>query len=1191
MIFFATSLFAEKVEVDKALKVAQNHVYGNAQLRSAQDEGIKLVYTATNNPSLRSSEKQDETVYYYVFNVKENNGFVIVSGDDIAIPILGYSTTGTYDSKNLPPAFSYWMECLQKEIDYGIQQNIPQSAEAKLKWDTYLQGTAPAVRYAAGDAPLIQTMWNQGAPYNNACPEGTLTGCVATAMAQIMKYHNWPARGTGILPGYTTSQYTIADINLDTEPAYEWNNMLDDYSGNPTDAQKQAVATLMYHCGVSVEMNYGLRESSAITNNIGKALPVYFGYDKGIQGKSRASYTDREWHAMLKTEIDAARPVVYSGSGSGGHAFICDGYDDSNNTFHFNWGWGGWADGYFATDALTPDRNNFNSDQSIIINIKPDEGGKKVYEMAIIDGYNFIPSTTTVDRMERFTVGVPLKNAGVTDFSGRIDFSLMDESETLVGDIGSFSLSLKAGYFFTPPDFPSLGCIVPSHVKAGTYRICAYAQQSDDVMSRTLVKIPIDAPDVFITVNDVTLLESELVLSDYNPDKAISITPAELKAGESINVTCIVYNQGRYDFYGTLKLGLYKDDALVQVIEEKEEPIRMKSISYNWIRFNNASLPAAGNYKLRLYAKEETGTEKLVGDRDDAKNNIDITITEATPVTTYTISYATFTGGRLSVDKNPAEAGETITVTATPHSGYELGALSYYTGNASETTSVAGTGNIRSFLMPADNITLTAIFRETAGQQAEAPVISSHPESRTVTINTDVTLSVTANAPDNGTLTFQWYENTANNANGGVPITGATNETYSPPTATIGTKYYAVVVTNTKGESTATTTSHTATVTVTEPDTEEPTIEVFAITIATMTNGTVRATPASAEEGEAVTLTISPLQGYELSSITARQTGASATVSLSGAGNTRTFTMPAYDVTIEATFAKTQEQEEIEALEKARTAIEGGTFFAAQMVANVDESLRTWLVNTLNTLFGQAHGIQFRSATLMDAEVTLTSVTPAIAGTEENPEGTNGSFTFTVTLTNGNNNATTQQTTGVIIATPYSGIEVKSIEMLNLSELTVYINNTGNVETGRLTFTLSGTDAEWFTLLPATLDNLGTGGEAEIVITPKAALANRKYTFTLTATAEGMEPVSITITYDTSATGTEEIQVQTLQAIATASGLYISGLIPGETFSVYNLLGQLSYKGKATVSEQYINLRNRGIYIITNGNKTVKAIY
>jgi hypothetical protein len=1625
MIFFATSLFAEKVEVDKATKVAQSHVYGNVQLRSAQDEGIKLVYTATGDPSLRSSGNQGETVYYYVFNVKENDGFVIVSGDDIAIPVLGYSKNGTYDAQHLPPAFSYWMECLQKEIGYGIQQHLPQNAETKQKWDAYLQGTAPALHYAAGDAPLIETKWNQGAPFNNSCPViggQTLTGCVATAMAQIMKYYEWPEqRGTGTLPGYTTStaKYSIAGIDLAAEPAYNWGNMLLNYSGNPTEAQKQAVATLMYHCGVSVEMDYGVEGSGAISNYIGKVLPIHFGYDKGIQGKSRSSYTDDQWHTMLKTEIDDSRPVIYSGDGTGGHAFICDGYK-SDNTFHFNWGWGGSLDGYFATNALKPSGNNFSYNQSIIINIKPDAEGAKVYEMAITNGHNFISTATTpVDRGAKFTIGVPMENAGVADFSGNIYLVLVDGSENPVCDLGHFDLELPVGYFYSSPN-KYANCVVPPTVDAGTYNIRAYAQANDET-TRTLVKIPVGTEDVSITVNDYTLPDnSELALYDpKNLGKAFAITPAEPKAGEAISVSFSVVNIGNGEFYGTLKLGLYKNDMLVQVIEEKEL-LQLSSLTYFNQTFSNASLPEAGNYKLRLYAQAVTGVEKLVENNGDAKNDVDITIT-GPPVTTYSISIATFNGGGLDVDKDQAEAEETVTVTATPDPGHELSSLSYYINNPSETTSIPGAGNTRTFTMPASNITLTATFQETADQQAvktaqslieggtytvlqtEAndetavktwlanainglpgmnetgltinagtitisgfvaavagtadtpdgsdgnftftvslqkgnsttitsdlrvgtitavgftvaaePVISSQPAtSTTVTLNTPVTLSVTASAPDNGTLSYQWYENTENNAVSGTSIPDAINEDYSPSTSTIGTTYYYVIISNTiqneggpstatatsfiaevtvnalvnaetpsvsgpedvtaneggnvsllvdatvddnghltyqwfsndedknsggtlineatkskysfsattagivyyyvevtntndaatgvktakatskaakvtinalvnaetpvitghptgdnvdiddnitltvtteavndggiltyqwfsnitntnsngtlidgatsykylpptatvgtmyyyvevtntneaatgaktakatsntaavtvvnpslinaevptistqlqnysvsigdnvkltvaakvndngklsyqwytgggaingattdtyepstatagstqyyvivtntnnevSGTKTATATSNTATVTVTDPnpgpgpdpDPEPPT--VFAITIATMTNGTVSANPASSAAGETVTLTITPAQGYELSSITVRQIGASTTLPLGGTGNTRTFTMQAYDVTIEAAFTKTQQQEEIEALGKVGTAIEGGTFLVAQMVANTDEPLSTWLVNTLNALFGQSQGIQFRSATPMDAEVTLTSVTPAIAGTEENPKGTNGSFIFTVTLNNGNSHITTGQVSGVIIAKPHASIEVKNVGMFSLGGSAVRITNTGNVETGKLAFTLSGTDAGLFSLTPATLNNLETGGEAEIMITPKEAFTNHAYTFTLTATAEGMEPVSINITYNTSVTATEETRTQTLYATATASGLYISGLIPGETFSVYNLRGQLFYKGKATASEQYVNLRDRGVYIITNGNKTVKAIY
>ncbi|MDR1161874.1 MAG: C10 family peptidase, partial [Tannerellaceae bacterium] len=574
MIFFATSLFAKKVEVDKAAKVAQSHVYGNAQLRSAQDEGIKLVYTATGDPSLRSSGNQGGAVYYYVFNVKENDGFVIVSGDDIAIPVLGYSANGTYDAQHLPPAFSYWMECLQKEIEYGIQQHTPQSAETKQKWDAYLQGTASALHYAAaGNAPLIETKWAQGAPFNNSCPEiggQTLTGCVATAMAQVMKYYEWPEqRGTGALPGYTTStsQYTITGINLDTQPAYDWDNMLNSYSGVPSPIEQQAVATLMYHCGVSVEMDYGVSASGAFSNNIGKVLPIYFGYDKSIQSKPRVSYTDDQWHAILKAEIDASRPVIYSGrdGSQGGHAFICDGYK-SDNTFHFNWGWGGYADeGYFVTNALDPDIYEFNLDHSIIINIMPDEGGAKIYEMKLIAGESFTPSMHVVSKGEMFTVSIPLENAGVTDFSGTIYIALVDDSENVLCYIGNHtSIDLEAGSLFGGPYYPSATCVIPSTVNSGKYNIRAYAQAKDET-TRTPVKMPIGTgDDSYITVNVIPLDDFSLLTFANSGAKAFDITTGEPKTGESINVSFSVGNAGAGDFFGTFRLGLYKDDVLVQ---------------------------------------------------------------------------------------------------------------------------------------------------------------------------------------------------------------------------------------------------------------------------------------------------------------------------------------------------------------------------------------------------------------------------------------------------------------------------------------------------------------------------------------------------------------------------------------------------------------------------------------------------
>jgi hypothetical protein len=489
----------------------------------------------------------------------------------------------------------------------------------------------------------------------------------------------------------------------------------------------------------------------------------------------------------------------------------------------------------------------------------------------------------------------------------------------------------------------------------------------------------------------------------------------------------------------------------------------------------------------------------------------------------------------------------------------------------------------------------TAMVTVNALVNAAAPVIISQPQGATVNVGGSVTLSVTVSVSDGGTLSYRWYRNTTNSNSGGTLISGATGSSYSPSTATAGTTYYYVAVTNTNssvnGTKTATATSNTATVTVSIP--------VYAISIAATSNGSVSADRSTAQAGATVTLTVTPAAGYEPDAITVFRTGAESTrveTRCIASLQTYTFTMPAYGVTVRATFRKTQAQLDREAVEAAKAAIEGGTYRVAQATANDAASVKTWLIHTLNVLFGQSFNIQVRStaANPIDAEVAVKALTPAIAGTETTPAGINGSFRFTVTLTRGQATVTTAETPGVIVATPYAVTPVKRIELLPLGGTTVRILNTGNVETGDLTLTLTGVHAGSFTFSPASPGSLPAGGEADIILTPDAILTPGAYTLTLTVSADGLTPVSVEITYTVMPVGTESIETPALRAIVTGEGLRITGLIPGEMLSVYSIQGQLIYRRDAmhgVSTEQRVPLRVRGLYIVVSGERTVKVIY
>lgn len=342
--------------------------------------------------------------HFYIFNNTSGPGFVMVSGDDCAIPILGYSGTTNCKTGELRDNVLSWLGYYDGTIGAAVQNGEVATAEIAEQWNGLRAGYLPEPQSVTIVNPLLATTWDQIAPYNNLCP-GTGTdkayvGCVATAMAQLMKYYNWPTTGTGsnsYISNNGNYNYGTLSANFGAT-TYDWNNMLNSYpyANAGTAAQQNAVATLMYHCGVSVNMSYSPEWSGAYVTDIEiaswypeyptaeKALKNNFKYSPSLTGLAKANYTSAQWTSMLKADLDNGRPVIYDGtdqSGQGGHCFVCDGYDN-NNYFHFNWGWSGWYDGYFQHSNLTPGtggagagNSDYSYNQCAIFGAVPNNGG------------------------------------------------------------------------------------------------------------------------------------------------------------------------------------------------------------------------------------------------------------------------------------------------------------------------------------------------------------------------------------------------------------------------------------------------------------------------------------------------------------------------------------------------------------------------------------------------------------------------------------------------------------------------------------------------------------------------------------------------------------------------------------------------------------------------------------------------
>ena len=346
------------------------------------EKARRVAKTFLNNNGARSTRLRDvsaEANFSNVYVFTTETSFVLVAADDCAQPVLGYSLTSRFDVENMPDNKASWIQQYSEDIHYGIEHQMRASSEILQEWNDLASGNPNTGRATTVVAPLLSTQWSQNSPFNMLCPSNSVTGCVATAMAQVMKYWNYPQHGIG---SHSYVHSTYGELTADFQSTtYDWNNMTNTYSNSSPYTQKLAVATLMYHCGVSVNMNYSPSASGASTTTVPNALITYFNYSTDAHFVSRTGYSDSQWITMLKADLDLSRPIQYEGVGSGGgHSFVCDGYN-SSNYFHFNWGWAGYCDEYYSINNLAPGPNGpgsgstgvYNDYQGAVFGVHPSE--------------------------------------------------------------------------------------------------------------------------------------------------------------------------------------------------------------------------------------------------------------------------------------------------------------------------------------------------------------------------------------------------------------------------------------------------------------------------------------------------------------------------------------------------------------------------------------------------------------------------------------------------------------------------------------------------------------------------------------------------------------------------------------------------------------------------------------------------
>ncbi|WP_300970038.1 C10 family peptidase [Porphyromonas vaginalis] len=364
--------------------------------RPISQQGLQLVSAPVRDAKglqLRSLTGE-EARYYYIYNRGSNEGFVIIAGDDELTPYIGYATTGRFIVEDMPEQLAAFLKACQERIDELV---------SSISYHQALQPTRPRASEPTQIAPLLGNIqWNQSAPWNNQTPvvdgEHTPVGCVAIAYTQVMRYYQWPTQGEGTF-SYTEKR-SDRQHSVDYESTtYDWAHMPERYAdpSQATEEETNALSTLAYHAGVAVEMMYAPRGSGASMPYVDRALREHFRYDKRVSFKNRVNYTQATWEQLLRNELIAARPIVYSGYGHGGHAFVCDGYD-ANGLFHINWGWGGMSDGYFNLNYLVPSDlgigggagGGYSLGQGAVVGIMPDrQGTSQRPESSVVTTWRF----------------------------------------------------------------------------------------------------------------------------------------------------------------------------------------------------------------------------------------------------------------------------------------------------------------------------------------------------------------------------------------------------------------------------------------------------------------------------------------------------------------------------------------------------------------------------------------------------------------------------------------------------------------------------------------------------------------------------------------------------------------------------------------------------------------------------------
>ena len=505
---------------------------------SAVLQDLRLVATS------HYQEQEDVTVpSFYVFNVGEGQGYIIAGADDRIPAVLGYSDQGSFDLDNMPVNMQAWLEGYNHQMEY--LSHHPEAA-------------APRKTVSGGAiSPLIQTKWDQGAPYNNLCPmdgdKRSLTGCVATAMAQIMYFWKYPNYTVAEIPGYTTTSKGLTVSAVVAGTSIDWDNMLLKYNGSETADQQQAVAHLMLLCGTAVQMDYSSTFSGAWGKSLATGLLTYFDYDAATAFESRSGYRTAAWNQKVYDELKAGRPVYYEGESSGsGHAFVIDGYG-GDDYFHVNWGWGGASDAYFLLSILDPNNNSgygasssadgYSFGQGAVFGAQPNTGVLPTVTPILTTQSVALPEGTEFTRTDAsenfvFKVGFSQYNGMNSTYTFDWGVGLFDTNDQLLMYPNYYYSELDPGWgFWNAEDVPFI-IQFGSGVTNGTYIVKPISRERGS--KQWLASKGSDSWYVTAIINDNTLT---LIPPTFGLTGSIEAT-GKKEVGSPLAVNVSITNNG-----------------------------------------------------------------------------------------------------------------------------------------------------------------------------------------------------------------------------------------------------------------------------------------------------------------------------------------------------------------------------------------------------------------------------------------------------------------------------------------------------------------------------------------------------------------------------------------------------------------------------------------------------------------------